>query len=157
MELKKIGAIISFCVAFAVGALFGGLATGSDIPVEYGPVNVPVVARKQVPVKMGSLVGKWAARWDRDFGDCDVEIDRISGNNFYGTLSKNGANIEFKGALDPDSRKVTIRETKVLTLGRYGEWSLGKNIGTLSDDGLSMSGTGYDKWGEYDWSISLEE
>ncbi len=157
MQLRQIGGVLSFFIAFAIGITVAFTeGSGTEVAAVNAPKEIPVNAPASAPLKMGMLVGKWAGKWDHDFADCTVAIDRVAGNDFYGTLTKNGASIAITGTLDRKTRKVKIHETDVLALGHYGMWSLGENTGEISADGLSMSGTGYDKWGDYRWFVSLE-
>lgn len=160
MGLRKIGSVFAFGMAFAVGvaaAYIGayGCGGGADVAQLVAPVEMPVTAPSRAPIKMGMFVGKWAGKWDHDFADCTLEVTSVSRNKFYGTLTKNEAIIAITGMVDRKTGKVAIHETKVLSLGAYSWWSLGENQGTVSADRRSMSGTGYDKNGEYNWYISL--
>lgn len=154
MQLRKIGAVFSFLLAFSIAVVVVSfVGTSTKVAVESGPPVISVAA--PAPFEMRMLVGKWAGKWDHDYADCTVQIDRVAGDGFYGTLSKNRARIAISGTVNRKTGKVTIHETKVLTTGDYSWWSLGENSGVISTDGLTMSGTGHDKNGEYDWSIWL--
>ena len=101
------------------------------------------------------LLGVWTGEWGYNSGDCTITIDRVDGNNFYGTLRKEGAEILIQGAFDAATRKVDFSETKVVRLGdEMNEWSLGRNSGTISRDGRTLVGTGRDEWGQYAWAVS---
>lgn len=127
MHFRKIGAVLSFFVAFAIGAAFASLAaTRTEIAAVPGPDEIPVTAPERSTLKTRTPLGKWPGRWNHDLADCTVEIDRVDGNNFYGTLTKNGAEIAISGMLDPKTDKVTIHEKKVLALGHCRTLSLAK-------------------------------
>jgi hypothetical protein len=73
-----------------------------------------------------------------------------------GVLEQGGVRVAFTGSVDAASRKVTIKETRVLS---GSNWSLGENTGELSADGRKMSGTGGDELGaqlgmSYEWSFT---
>ena len=119
------------------------------------PVKTAHIAAVKTPIKAENLLGVWKGSWGHRREDCTIEIDRIKGNAFYGTLRKRGAEIAFAGTLDPDGRRIFFRETKVLKLGVHmTEWSLGENSGSFSPDGRTLTGTGHDKWGTYGWDAS---
>lgn len=128
----------------------------SDVSTVQGPAELPATSAASKPLKMETLLGKWTGKWDHGFVNCTIEIKRVDGENFYGTLRESGAEIALAGTLDQRTRQVTIHETKVLALGNYAEWSLGEDRGELSD-GLWMSGTGTDKWGPYAWVLSHDK
>jgi len=157
MQLTKVVSALSFLIALMIGVAAVFFADSrTDVAVVQAPTEPAVSSPVSKPVKMETLLGKWTGKWDHSFVDCTVEIERIDGEEFYGTLRENGAEIALTGTLDQKTKKVTIHETKVLSLGNYTEWSLGEDMGTLSD-GLWMSGTGTDKWGKYDWVVSHDK
>jgi hypothetical protein len=163
MHLSKIVSAISF-----VGALVLGIAVGSltddreEIAVMQAPCRssqnrvVESIPVRPVAVQVEDLVGVWKGTWGYGREFCTIEIRRIDGNRFSGTLRKEGAEIAFAGTLDPDERTVFFRETKVLKLGEYSGWSLGTNAGSFSSDGRTLTGTGTDKWGTYGWDATKE-
>jgi len=78
----------------------------------------------------------------------DAELD--------GVLEQSTIRVAFKGSYDAQSRTLTMNQTQVLS----GEgWSLGQDVGKLSDDGKRISGTGKDPLGEslginYQWAFT---
>lgn len=158
MHLSKAAAVLSFFGALAIGIAAGYTAGGStevvvvDEPREFHPI--PVV--KAAPIRAENLVGLWRGTWGYNRDSCTIEIDRIDGEKFYGTLRKEAAEIAFVGTLDPYGRKVFIRETKVLKLDVYSGWSLGTNTGSFSSDARTLTGTGTDEWGTYGWDASKD-
>ena len=144
MQLTKIASALSFFMTLVIGVAAVLIADSrTDVAAVQGPAELPAAAPASKPVKMETLLGKWTGKWDHAFVDCTIEINRIDGENFYGTLRENGAEIALAGTLDQKTKRITIHETKVLALGNYTEWSLGEDTGELSD-GLWMSGTGID-------------
>ena len=167
MYLSRAASAVSFFAALGIGIAaayvvspWGGLA-------DVGPVhNEPIVIRsvscphaiKAPPVRAEDLRGRWTGTWGYDDDPSTIDIDRVEGNKFYGTLSEYGAQIAIEGTVDRDARKVTFRETKVLKLGpEMTEWSLGNDNGIFSADGLSLIGSGTDKWGTYGWEMEKSE
>jgi hypothetical protein len=74
-----------------------------------------------------------------------LTIKNHNGDSLDGVLEQGTIRIAFKGAYDPQSRTLTMNQTEVLS----GEgWSLGEDVGKLSDDGKKISGTGKDPLGE---------
>lgn len=159
--MKWLARIVAFALAFLLGAWIAGLFGPSacmDVPA---PAPVAIVRSLDVPavapVSIEDLVGTWPGTWGYDREPSTIEISRIKGEKFYGTLRKAGAVITLVGTLDPTTRTVSIRETKVVRLGpEMNEWSLGTNEGSFSADGRTLSGTGRDKWGEYGWDASKD-
>ena len=85
-----------------------------------------------------------------------LTITRTEGNRFSGILKQSESEIAFAGTIDESDRRVFFHETKVLKIGAYSEWSLGTNSGAFSPDGSTLSGTGIDKWGTYQWDLTKE-
>ena|SRR3982750_4195393 len=157
--MKRIVNVFAFVVAFVLGTLTASLfwyQSWHEVPaVDERPI-VEHIYNTVPPGPPEDLLGTWKGTWDHDSGDCTILIDRVDGNKFSGTLKKDGAVILFEGTFDPVTRYLQFNETKVVRLGAYSVWSLGKNIGNLSYDGRYLSGTGRDKWGEYTWHISRQ-
>ncbi len=163
MYLSKAIAGVSFFAALTIGATAAYIAgprleefTVAELPqVSYTAAPIPV--EPEVPVRAEDLVGTWKGTWGYDRELCTIEIKRIDGNKFYGTLHKDGAVITLAGTFHADDRRVFFRETKVVKLGsEMSEWSLGTNSGSFSPNGLSITGTGTDRWGTYNWDASKE-
>jgi hypothetical protein len=163
MRLSRAARVVSFFGALAIGvgaAYVTGWGTKEavvrDVQVSYEIYRIPAT-EEIVPVETESLLGVWHGKWDHNDGGCTIEIDRISGETYYGTLRKEGAVIAFAGTLDAAERRVFFRELKVIKLGpEMSEWSLGTNTGVFSPDGRTLTGTGIDKWGTYDWAASKD-
>ena len=134
----------SFILGTFAAALIGYETTPPATRVEMsGPQHAEV------------LRGTWVGNWGRSQAECTIEIDRIEGNTFHGTLTKERAQIRFQGTFDPATGALHFDEIAVLSLGDYGEWSLGRNKGFISPDGQFIAGVGTDEWGSYYWSASL--
>lgn len=113
------------------------------------------LAPAKTPMRAEDLLGTWKGTWGHNYGECTILINRVEGNAFHGKLRKQGTEVLLQGTFRPESRTVYFEETKVVRLGaRTSEWSLGKNTGFISPDGLILVGTGHDKWGDYGWTAS---
>ena len=102
------------------------------------------------------LVGKWTGTYGVSNNPATLTVSEHKDGKFGGVIEQGGIRVAFTGTLDPQSRRVTMKETQVLT---GSGWSLGENIGVISADGRSMSGTGSDATGRqfgisYQWSFS---
>ena len=148
--MKWIARVCVFTAALLFGmtaaSLFGYVTTPAVTPVNPPCVGAPLTAE--------SLLGTWKGTWDHNNAYCTIEIRRVEGNAFYGTLRENRAEVLFEGTFDPKTRMLYLNETKVVSVGTYAEWSLGKNSGVLSPDGHILVGIGHDKWGQYSWYAS---
>jgi hypothetical protein len=155
--MKWIARIFVFIITLVFGtfaaSLFWDDSRGEAIVIDV-PAPIAPVAAVKAPIRAESLLGTWKGTWDHNDGDCTIEIDRVDGNVFYGTLRKEGAVVLFEGKFDPNTRMLYFNETKVVRLGAYSEWSLGKNSGVISPDGHTLVGSGRDKWGWYGWAAS---
>jgi hypothetical protein len=102
------------------------------------------------------LTGKWIGTYGPTNGPATLLINEHKGDKLSGVLEQGGVRVAFAGSVDAASRKVTIKETRVLS---GSNWSLGENTGELSADGRKMSGTGKDELGaqlgmSYEWSFT---
>ena len=167
MKLTRAAGVASFIGALAIGTgaafLVNGPAERVATGVHVGYMPVPVRATVTVPgydaravaVDAADLVGSWKGTWGYGNERCTINIHRIDGNVFYGTLRKDGAVIALEGYIDPGTRRVSFKETRIVNLGAgMGKWSLGINMGSFSADGLALSGTGTDEWGTYNWEAT---
>lgn len=93
--------------------------------------------------------GTWTGKFDAS--SSTMIINESEDNSFTGTITGSDFQIAIAGKVDPSTRKIDFKETKVL---RYkGDWKLGTNWGTVSADGRKMSGNGKSV-GSYKWSFS---
>jgi hypothetical protein len=166
MKISRAAAGVSFFGALAIGIVVAGLfaaeavvAVAEPMPqvrVTYTLTEPAFEPRKAVEVQAKDLRGTWRGTWGYDHDACTVEIKRVNGDQIFGTLYKDEAVISIVGEFDAEGQRVLLRETKVMSLGVYDEWSLGTNTGTFSANGRMLSGTGIDKWGTYNWSVTKE-
>lgn len=151
--------MVSFVGAFALGAGVAYLFAPAGVVLKrtdcgFGP-RVRVI--QTVSLNAEDLRGTWTGTWGRNREYSTIEIERVLGNSFHGTLRKEGAVISIAGSLDPEKRTVFFHETKVRKLGTHmSEWSLGTNSGSFSPDGRTLTGFGTDKWGSYGWDATKE-
>ena len=156
--MRKAAAVVSFFGAFLIGALpayliGGGTQESGDVQVTYQLTHFPTTSEEMVHAE--DLVGEWRGSWGYENDRCTIEIKRVDGVKFYGTLKKEGAVITLEGYIDPARRHVHFKETKVVRLGpAMSMWSLGINTGTFSPDGRTLSGEGTDEFGTYAWSAT---
>lgn len=164
MKLSRAAAGVSFFGALAIGvgvAFLVGDAEAEPPPAVTVTYKLtPMPARPafidEVPVYAQDLVGVWRGNWDHTHVPCTVEITRIDGNKFYGILKQGEAEVAFAGTIDVGDRRVFFHETEVIGLGAYSEWSLGTNSGAFSPDGNTLTGTGIDKWGTYQFDLTKD-
>ena len=160
--MRKAAAVVSFMGAFLIGALpgylVGGAAEEAVRPGDWRRVEVSYTLTPVAPVeavRAEDLIGTWSGTWGYEHDRCTIEINRVAGRTFYGTLKKEGAVITLEGYIDPVMRRVHFKETRVVRLGpAMSEWSLGLNTGTFSADARSLSGEGTDEWGTYGWTAT---
>jgi len=161
MKLSRAAAGVSFIGALTIGMIVAGFFA-ADAVAEPPQVTVTYKLSPQpsfvdpVWVEAEDLVGVWRGTWDHAGVPCTFEITRVEGNKFYGILKEREAEVMFVGTIDEGDRRVFFHETKVNKLGAYGEWSLGTNSGAFSADGNTLTGTGIDRWGTYQWTVTKE-
>ena len=152
MNLSKLVSAFSFIGALTIGISVGYVANLGGALVFVEPASVVEAA----PVSAENLVGVWRGTWGYNRADCKIEIDRIDGKKFYGTLRKGGAEIAFVGTVDVDARTISFEETEVLEYGEYSGWSLGTNSGSFTHNGRALTGTGTDEYGTYGWDAAKD-
>jgi hypothetical protein len=106
------------------------------------------------PAKL-DVAGRWVGTSDEDAAT--LIINSSDNDSYEGTesiASTMNIRIAVDVQIDSDSRRITITETKIL----QGEgWNLGVNEGTISSDGLKMSGSAKDTKGKiYSWSFTKQ-
>ncbi len=146
-------------MAFITGVAAGSLAHGRNtnvVGVGLVPPPPPFVQiDRNSPLRGDDLLGRWRGTWDYDRGPCVIDIDRVNGHTFTGTLTKGGTKVTFSGIFDPYRRTIQFQETKILS-DEYRSWSLGTNSGAFSADGRTLMGTGTDRYGTYGWDLEKE-
>jgi hypothetical protein len=107
------------------------------------------------------LVGNWGG--SQNGRPASLTIVSEQGNAFSGTKFQGVNQVSFVGTIDPVTRRITVRETKLLKgtpyTGKSG-WSLASETGVLSADGRKMSGTGSDEYTRktpYTWSYTRKK
>ena len=119
--MKWIARVVIFISALFFGlfvsALFRGPSGLSDCTFTIPPELIASAATFKTPLRAQNLLGTWKGTWGHDSGDCMLQIDRVEGNAFYGTLRKKGAEIRFEGIFNPNTRMFHFEETKVVRLG----------------------------------------
>lgn len=166
MKLPRAAVGVSFVGALAIGlgvaSLFAvdAVAEQPVVTVTYKlsapPPHAAALPAEEVSVYAEDLVGVWRGTWDHAQVPATLTISRIDRNKFYGVLKQREAEIELVGTIDERDRRVFFHETKVMKIGAYGEWSLGTNSGAFSADGNTLSGTGVDKWGTYQFDLTKD-
>jgi hypothetical protein len=158
--MRKAAAVVTFFGAWAIGAGAAYVVNGTaEEPVADVRVSYKLIAPVEdaMPVYAFDLLGRWSGTWGYGRERCTIDIDRIDGVKFYGTLRKDGAVVTLEGYIDPEQRHVHFKETKVVKLGpEMSEWSLGLNAGDFSPDGRTLSGEGTDEWGSYRWNVTRD-
>jgi len=105
-----------------------------------------------------NLVGSWNGTYGVMNSPATLIIKEQNGSNWSGVLEQGAVRVALTGHIDQSSRKITIKETKVLS---GSGWSLGTDTGELSGDGKTMTGSGQDATGaqlgiSYQWSFSRQ-
>lgn len=100
------------------------------------------------------VVGTWKGQFDKDAAS--LNITSQTGESFSGTLITKGYTVEITGQMNSAKRSVSIRETKVLKTPSGSIWNLGKEDGTISENGKTMGGKGRDKNITYNWTFTKQ-
>ena len=96
------------------------------------------------------MSGTWVGTFDAY--PSRLVITESDGNSFTGNLSGKTFEIIVQGELNPNTRAITFRETRVI---RDKTWVLGTNAGTMSPDGRKITGKGTAS-GSYAWTFSRQ-
>lgn len=104
------------------------------------------------------LRGTWTGTYGSFSRPATLVIKNHNEKSFDGTLQQEEVKVAFSGTYNAKSRELSIIQLKVLA---GSGWSLGEDIGKLSEDGKNMSGTGKDTIGgqfgmSYQWSFSRQ-
>jgi serine/threonine protein kinase len=104
------------------------------------------------------LRGAWTGTYGPLGQPAKLTIKTHVGSVLDGVLEQGATRVAFSGTLDSKSRKITMKQTAVIS----GEgWSLGDDVGTISTNGKQMSGNGRDQLGgqlgmSYHWSFTRQ-
>ena len=112
-------------------------------------VPEPTVQPPPPPSQL-EMSGTWVGTFDEY--PSRLVITENDGNSFTGTLSGKTFEIIVQGELNPDTRAINFRETRVI---RDKSWVLGANAGTMSPDGRKITGKGKAS-GSYTWMFSRQ-
>ena len=163
--LKWAAAALALFAFAAVGASLAWFLWPRDDPDtgrrETARVDIPRPSPAQdtgseVPKGSQDLKGEWVGTFGPLGLPATLTVEESAGGILTGILTQGSVKVAFTGSFDPATRRVTIKETRVLS---GGDWSLGENSGSLSSDGRTMSGTGGDALGRqlgvnYQWSFT---
>jgi serine/threonine protein kinase len=146
-------ALILLVVAvIVINYVVARMKASRDVAVQTQTQSAPPV----VPISNIDLKGTWAGTYGPLGYATKLVINEQNGNSVDGQLEQGSIRVAFKGTYEPASRTLTMKQTEVLS----GEgWNLGEDVGTVSDDGKTMTGTGKDPLGEslgiaYQWTFS---
>ena len=146
-------ALILLVVAvIVINYVVARMKASRDVAVQTQTQSAPPV----VPISNIDLKGTWAGTYGPLGYATKLVINEQDGNSLGGQLEQGSIRVAFKGTYEPASRTLTMKQTEVLS----GEgWNLGEDVGTVSDDGKKMTGTGKDPLGEslgiaYQWTFS---
>ena len=149
-----IGALVVLGIGTLIGLIILGAVVGSRKPTSSYSSTSPT------SITADKLRGSWSGFQNGE--TTTLWINSSYGNTFSGTKEQGDTAVAFEGTINPTTREVTIRETKVVRGTPYSGgngWALGTEKGTLSYDGQSMSGTGNDKYNPttpYQWSYKKQ-
>ena len=115
--------------------------------------GTPVPESSPSPTKL-DVAGRWVGI--SDGSPATLVINNSEGDSYEGieTAGVGNVRIAVDVQVDPETRQITINETRVIN----GEgWNLGTNDGRISSDGNKMSGTARDAKGKtYSWSFTRQ-
>ncbi len=127
--------------------------TKKDVPAKKDDVED---TDKIVALNPSNLIGTWEGTFGSNNAASNIKIDKIKGNTFYGVLNKQGTRIAFTGSMNANTREITFKETKVISLGNAKDWKLGTNKGVFSNNGQTIIGKGEDGRSSYSWKFSKQ-
>ena len=100
-------------------------------------------------IRLLDLVGSWEGLFDKIA--CTLEIEKVEGDKFYGTLKRQSASVAVTGTINSKARSINFSPTKIVTMDNTRDWRLGFNWGDFSNDGKSISGKGYGDLAISEW------
>ena len=144
-------------ILVATGMLFALLLViGAGFAIKFGMDQFGSNGSGVTTQTNQELKGTWTGTYGPLNYATKLVINDHNGDRLEGTLEQGALRVAFNGTYDPETRVLTMKQTRVLS----GEgWSLGEDTGTLSADGKTISGTGQDPLGgalgiTYQWSFS---
>lgn len=162
------GGLLTLVIAAVIAVLAVRYMTKNEATKSGAPAiatstdNTAVVPNAATEKEPGStsdqgLTGTWNGTYGLLGTPATLLIKEHKGDKWSGILEQGDTRVAFTGTIEAASRKLTFRETEVISGG--DGWSLGENKGELSPDGRRMSGTGQDAFGSqlgmsYPWSFS---
>jgi serine/threonine-protein kinase len=111
-----------------------------------------------IAASVHDLRGTWTGTYGPLNQPARLIIKNQKENKFNGTLQQGEVTVTFSGTYDPNSLALSFKQLEVMA---GNSWSLGEDMGKLSEDGRKMSGTGKDAIGgqlgiSYQWSFSKQ-
>lgn len=105
-------------------------------------------------IRPSDLVGTWEGLFDKAQYACTLEIEKVEGNTFYGTLKRQGGSVAVTGTINSKERGISFGPTKTVMIGNTRDWKLGFNWGSFSNNGRLISGKGYSDYTTYEWGFT---
>lgn len=97
-----------------------------------------------------NVVGTWIGDDNRNPAPITLVIGQQNDNSFSGILSQKSYRVAFTGSIDGNTRRITIKDTRVISQNPQkdgGDWSLAETNGVISNDGGQIITVGDDKYG----------
>jgi hypothetical protein len=127
----------------------------SDVPAtSKSPESTPLPESSPSPEKL-DVAGRWVGTSDES--PATLVIYSSENDSYEGIETAGVAEVKIavKIQVDPETRHITINETRIIE--GQGGWNLGVNNGTISSSGNKMSGSARDVKGKtYSWSFTRQ-
>jgi serine/threonine-protein kinase len=161
VPIALVALVALLVMVIALNFLIGRMRTSREVAQNINSGVPRTVNVNSAPVQPPSsidaptnLQGTWAGTYG-PAGNVTKLIINQKDNELDGVLEQGPVRVRFKGTFDPQSRSVRLTQTELLS---GSDWSLGKDVGTLSADGKKLSGTGKDAIGgmmgiSYNWTF----
>lgn len=105
-------------------------------------------------IRSSDLIGTWEGLFDKAQYACTLDIEKVEGNTFYGTLKRQGDSVAVTGTIISKAREINFGPTKIVPIDNNRDWRLAFNWGSFSNDGKFISGKGLVDSSTYDWSFT---